>query len=81
MDNNIVFYKSVLQPVNNADVLRAVYPQRIADQLTLEERLPGGSCEDCGGKEWLILPKESAIVRESGKPYIECMKCGCHTHL
>lgn len=75
------FYQSVLQPIDNADVLKAVYPERIANQLTLEERLPEGKCEDCGGKEWIILPKESAIVRGSGKPYIQCLNCGYHTHL
>lgn len=81
MNSNIAFFKSVLQPVENSEVLRTVYPQRIADQMTLEERLPGGKCEDCRGTEWIILPADSAIVRESGKPYIECKGCGYHTHL
>ncbi len=77
----IKFYQSVLQPVEPENVLMTVYPLRIAQQLALEERLPEGRCEDCGGKEWIILSSESAIVRESGKPYIECVKCGYHTHL
>lgn len=75
------FYYTQLIPIEPENVLKAVYPERIANQLTLEERLPNGSCEDCGGKEWIILPKESAIVRESGKPYIQCKSCGYHTHL
>lgn len=79
--NGIKFYQAVLEPVEAENVLMTVYPLRIASQLTLEERLPNGQCEDCGGKEWIILPKESAIVRESGKPYIECRNCGYHTHL
>lgn len=77
----VKFYRSVLEPVSNDDVLTAVYPLRVAQQLTLQERLPNGVCEDCGDKEWIILPKESAMVRESGKPYIECKNCGYHTHL
>ena len=79
--NQVKFYKSVLVPVETEQVIATVYPPRIASQLTLEERLPEGKCEDCGGKDWIIMPEESAIVRESGKPYIECLKCGYHTHL
>ena len=79
--SQIKFYQSVLEPVETENVLLTVYPLRIAQQLTLEERLPEGKCEDCGGKEWIILPKESAIVRQSEKPYIQCINCGYHTHL
>lgn len=79
--NQPKFFHSVLVPVEAENVLLTVYPLRIAGQLTLEERLPGGTCEDCGGNEWIILPSESALVRESGKPYIQCKNCGYHTHL
>jgi len=79
--SEIKFYQTVLKPVETENVLKTVYPLHIARQLTLEERLPKGECEDCGGKEWIILPKESALVREGGKPYIECMNCGNRTHL
>lgn len=75
------FYKSVLTFVPENEVLNEVYPTRIAKQLTLDERLPNGLCEMCNGDEWIILSKESSIVKESGKPYIECMNCGSITHL
>lgn len=79
--SQIKFYLSVLEPVEAEQVLMTVYPLHIAQQLTLEERLPEGACVDCGGKEWIILPKDCAAVREGGKPYIECKGCGYHTHL
>lgn len=75
------FFISVLEPVEPENVLMSVYPLRTATQMSLEERLPGCTCEDCGAREWIILPKQSAAVRESGKPYIECMRCGHLTHL
>lgn len=79
--SEIKFYLAKLEPVEPENVLMNVYPLRIAEQLTLQERLPDGVCEDCGGKEWMILPRQSALVRESGKPYVECLRCGYHTHL
>lgn len=73
------FYQAVLKPVKN--VIKHVYPTK-AHLITLEERLPNnGTCEHCGGNEWILLPKESVAVRESGKQYIECMGCGETTHL
>jgi hypothetical protein len=75
------FYKSVLIEIPENQVISEVYPERIAKQLTLEERLPNCECEECKGTEWIILPKESQTTKGSGKPYIECMKCGYLTHL
>lgn len=73
------FYQAVLKPVK--DVIKHVYP-KYHKEMTLEERLPNNArCEDCGKNEWILLPKESITVRESGKQYIECMNCGYHTHL
>lgn len=75
------FYETILKEVKPEDVLKTVYPERIAIQLTLEERLPEGKCTDCGKDEWIILPKESSMVSQGGKPYIECINCGHVTHL
>jgi hypothetical protein len=75
------FYKSVLVEIPEHQVLGEVYPERIANQLTLQERLPNCECEDCKEKNWIILPKESPYTRDSGKPYIQCMNCGYLTHL
>ena len=73
------FYQAVLKPVKN--VIKHVYPTK-AHLITLEERLPNNCrCENCGKNEWILLPKESIAVRESGKQYIECMGCGETTHL
>jgi hypothetical protein len=70
------FYQSVLKPVK--DVIKYVYPQ---GGITLEERLGDCSCANCGGVEWILLPKECVAVREGGKQYIECIGCGEYTHL
>lgn len=75
------FYKTVLVPIAESEVLKTVYPEWLANQLTLEGRLPKCECEDCKGTDWIIRPKESVAVKESGKPYIECMNCGYVTHL
>lgn len=75
------FYQSVLVEIRQDDVLKSVYPERIANQLTLDERLPNGECYECKGNEWIILPKENPYTRDSGKPYIQCMGCGSFTHL
>lgn len=73
------FFQAVLQEVKT-DIIEHVYP-KLKGQMTLEERLPKGECTDCGCNSWIILPKESITVKESGKPYIECMNCGMITHL
>ena len=78
-----VFYQSVLQKVEG-NVMDLVYPRlKGPEQLTIEERLgnPEGKCEDCGRNEWIMFPKESVFLKESGKQYIECMNCGYQTHL
>ena len=75
------FYQSVLVPIEENEVLKSVYPERIANQLTLDERLPNCECYYCKGTDWIILPKESPTTKDSGKPYIQCMNCGYFTHL
>jgi len=75
------FYQSVLVKVEEKDVLSKVYPPHIAKQLTLNERLVDCKCTECQGTKWMILPKESSMVQQGGKPYIECLECGNITHL
>jgi hypothetical protein len=77
------FYQAVLKEVKG-NVLDHVYPHlKGENQLTIEERLGDeeGTCYECGGNSWIILPEESCAVQEGGKPYIECMHCGITTHL
>ena len=73
------FYKSVLVEVKG-DILKEVYPTA---NLTMEERMGSdeAKCDMCSNNEWFLLPEDGAAVREGGKPYIECLNCGYHTHL
>lgn len=75
------FYQTILIPIEQEEVLKSVYPERIASQLTLQERLPNCECYECKGRDWIILSKENPYVKDSGKPYIQCMSCGAFTHL
>ncbi len=77
------FYQAILKPIEG-DVLDHVYPHlQGSNQLTMTERMGNeeASCPDCGKNEWYLFPKESAIVSQGGKPYIECLNCGYQTHL
>ena len=76
------FFQAVLVEVKE-DIIDHVYPQlkNHPNKPTLNDRLPEGKCEHCGGNEWILLPKEGVAVREGGKPYIECLNCGEVTHL
>lgn len=78
------FYQAILVPIEG-DVLDHVYPRFRGTpiQMTLTERMgsENAECLECGENTWVLLPKESAPVRESGKPYCECMNCGSQTHL
>ena len=77
------FYKSVLVEIKG-NVLDEVFPQFIGEgQLTMEERMGSdeAKCPECSNNEWWLLPDDSVSVREGGKPYIECLNCGLHTHL
>ena len=77
------FYQSVLVEIKG-NVLDEVYPHlKGKGQLTMTERMGSeeAKCPECSNNKWIVLPGDSAIVRESGKPYIECMNCGYHTHL
>jgi hypothetical protein len=74
------FYECVITPVSN--VMKHVYGEKGNTKgFTLKDRLGDGKCLACNGDEWLILPKETNAVKEGGKPYIECIKCGVLTHL
>ena len=77
------FFKVELVEVGG-NVLDYVYPKfKGKNQLTMKERMGSdeAKCSECGGNEWMLLPKESVAVREGGKPYIECLGCGYLTHL
>ena len=77
------FYQAVLQEVNG-NVLDHVYPHlKGKGQLTMTERMgsENAECEQCSENEWWLYPKESTLVAQGGKPYIECLNCGHVTHL
>jgi Zn ribbon nucleic-acid-binding protein len=77
------FYQAVLKPIKG-NVLDHVYPHfKGKNQLTMTERMGSeeAKCPDCSNNEWFLLPDDSVAVREGGKPYIECINCGYHTHL
>jgi len=77
------FYQAVLVKVEGS-VLDKVYPHfKGKNQLTMTERMGSeeAKCPDCSNNEWFLLPDDSVAVREGGKPYIECINCGYHTHL
>ena len=87
----VKFFKVVLEPINNEDVLKFAY-KRFRNQhvmmsavdegeITLEERIGDGKCDTCGHDTWMILPLQFAIVKSVEKPYIQCMNCGSYTHL
>ena len=78
-----VFYKTKLVRIKG-NVMDEVYPHLKGDkQLTLAERLGNdrGACSECDENRWFLHPKESVAVSESGKQYIECIRCGFTTHL
>ena len=77
------FFKAELVKIGG-NVLDHVYPHlKGKEQLTMTERMGSeeAKCPECSNNEWWLLPNDSAAVRESGKPYIECLNCGYHTHL
>jgi hypothetical protein len=77
------FYQAVLQEVKG-NVLDHVYPHlKGSNQMTMTERMgtEEANCPECGGNEWMLLPKESVAVSQGGKPYMECLSCGEMTHL
>lgn len=77
-----IFYQAKLTKIK--DILKHVYGDDVYDRtdMTLEERMgKDAKCPDCGDNKWWLLPKEGSAVREGGKAYCECMKCGYTTHL
>lgn len=77
------FYQAVLVKVEG-DIIQHVYPHLTKHEITLEERMPDDAlCPECDSskREWYLLPKESIMIKEGGKPYCECMNCGYTTHL
>ena len=77
------FFQAVLQEVKG-NVLDHVYPHlKGKGQLTMSERMgsDNANCPDCDCNSWILLPQESVMVTQGGKPYCECMNCGLTTHL
>ena len=74
------FYKTVLIEIRG-NVLDEVYPHQKGVTLTDRMGSEDALCPDCTNNEWFLLPAESAAVMQGGKPYIECLICGYHTHL
>lgn len=72
------FYKCVLVEVEPIQHAYAKKPKVLAS-TTLDDRLPNGECDECGGNEWYFIPTK-AKPNET-KPYICCMDCGYITHL
>ena len=71
------FYQAILQPLNEAEVLKLTKGQSLTDRMGS----PEARCPDCGKNEWWILPAMGAAIRIGGKPYCECLNCGYTTHL
>ena len=79
------FYQATLKLVKG-DVLQHVYPyvnQNGKVTMTMTERMGSeeAKCSECGKNHWMILPQELVMVKEGGKPYIQCLECGSITHL
>lgn len=70
------FYQAILKEV---DPVKHCYPQR---KVTIQERMGDkeAKCPECNENEWYFLPIESGAVREGGKCYMNCLKCGYGTH-
>lgn len=78
-----IFFEAELKKIEG-NVLDYVYPYLEGkEQLTMTERMGSeeAKCPECSNNEWWLLPGDSVAVREGGKPYIECLNCGFHTHL
>lgn len=70
------FYQAKLERINDKQLMELTH------NIPLEERLPNnGACEGCGMNDWWIYPKESILISQVGKPYVECLNCGYITHL
>ncbi len=71
------FYQAKLKKLNHDDVMK------LTCGLSLTERMGSelAKCPECKKNNWIVLPVESPIRKQSGKPYIECMNCGYMTHL
>jgi len=84
--NKPKFFQTKLVEIKG-NVLEKVYPNLCFKYgnkpITMSERMESEEaiCPDCGKNHWWLIPKESVAVRESGKPYIECLNCGYITHL
>ena len=71
--SKLMFFQAELKPVNKEGLMT------ITKGIPVEERI--GECPECGCIRWWLYPHESAIVREGGKPYCECLNCGYKSHL
>lgn len=77
------FFKAELVEIGG-NVFDHVFPKSKGDkQFTMADRMgnENGECEMCGENEWWLYPKESVMVANGGKQYIECLGCGHVTHL
>ena len=75
--NKPVFYQAVLKPISDSELTQITKGQSLTDRMGTEE----AKCPECGTNHWMLLPKESVVVMEGGKPYMECLGCGYQTHL
>jgi DNA-directed RNA polymerase subunit M/transcription elongation factor TFIIS len=71
------FYQAVLKPINDYELKQITKGQSLTDRMGSED----AKCPECGENSWWLLPKVGVAVREGGKPYCECLKCGYTTHL
>ena len=47
-----------------------------------ESRITGQLCECPSGRgSFVLLPLDSQEVKEGGKLYMRCQRCGCYSHL
>lgn len=70
-------YKVVFVELTDEEVLIKTKGQPLSERM----EKPDGECPRCQYTEWALLPDDSEAVKEGGKPYIECIRCGYMSHL
>ena len=85
---NLVFKKGSNNPLTptelamEANVITSNHPFTDLDFEGPNSRIQGSGHCDCGGNgEFDLLPLYDPSVREGGKRYMVCRKCGCYSHL
>lgn len=77
---NLVFKdKKAKKPMARHELAKAFGPAM--GELYDMSRLEGNHCDCNGNGEFVLLPLNSKAVREGGKRYMKCRKCGLHSHL